>query len=94
MVGFLASGWNVAAAKLAFKPPQWMWRHKGEGDMREVTTSDRLEIDAINRVGFANNAVGGQMDRLLRFAYTAQQGANDRRWKKFAETQAKKVLKS
>jgi len=90
MVGFLASGWNMAAAKLGFKPPQWMWRHNGDGDMREVTTSDSLLIEATNRVGFSGRAIK-QVDRLMRFAYSAQKAANDRRWKEFVESRAKKA---
>lgn len=93
LVGFLASGWNVAAAKLGFKPPQWIWRHAGEGSMREVSSDTRIVITATNKVGFASRAIN-QLDRLLRYAYRAQKDANDRRWQKFIEGQAKKALKS
>lgn len=93
MVGYLASGWNTAAAKLGAKAPAWIWRHSGEGDVRDVTTSDSVKIVATNRVGFASRAIS-QMQRVLNFAYKAQKNANDRRWKTFVETQARKALKS
>jgi len=92
MVGFLASGWNVAAGKLGITPPQWIWRHSGEGDVRDVTTSDSVKIVATNKVGFASRAIN-QLQRVLDFAYRAQKGANDRRWKAFIESQAKKALR-
>jgi hypothetical protein len=90
MVGFLASGWNSAAAKLGVKPPQWMWRHKGEGSIREAVTETSITITATNSVGFASKAIT-QKDRLLRFAYNAQKSANDRRWENFMATQAKRA---
>lgn len=93
MVGFLASGWNAAAAKLGAKAPAWIWRHNGDGDVRDVTTSDSVKIVATNKVGFASRAIN-QLQRVLDFAYRAQKGANDRRWKTFIEGQARKALRS
>lgn len=90
MVGFLASGWNSAAAKLGVKPPQWMWRHKGEGSIREAVTDTSITIMVTNSVDFASRTIT-QKDRLLRFAYNAQKGANDRRWEKFLITTARRA---
>ena len=53
-VGFLASGWNLAAAKLGLKPPAWIWRHSGPGAMEVNVTHQDIRIRATNAVRFAS----------------------------------------
>jgi hypothetical protein len=60
-VGLLASGWNAAAAKYGFKPPQWIARHGSRrGNAVEIDRKLGLRIRIENAVRFASEVTGMQ----------------------------------
>jgi len=60
-VGLLASGWNAAAAKYGFKPPQWIARHgTRRGSAVEIDRKLGLVIRIQNAVRFASEVTGMQ----------------------------------
>lgn len=67
-VGYLAAGFNAAAAKVGYKPPAWIWRHRAPGSMKLRTSTRGIRIKATNRVGYA--------PRIVRIDAKVQSGIN------------------
>jgi hypothetical protein len=60
-VGLLASGWNAAAVKYGFKPPEWIARHgTRRGNAVEIDKKLGLVIRIKNAVRFASEVAGMQ----------------------------------
>lgn len=54
-VGHLAAGFNRASARVGYKPPAWIWRHKAPGDVMLRVTSRGIYFRATNRVRYASS---------------------------------------
>lgn len=54
-VGNLAAGFNRASARVGYKPPAWIWRHKAPGDVVLKVTSRGIYFLATNRVDYASS---------------------------------------
>lgn len=76
-VGLLGAGWNRAAQKLGYNPPQWIKRHgEGRGDCTISLSGERMRIRVTNDVPFAgtvknihrrvNQAIAGQAEAMRR----------------------------
>lgn len=89
LVGFLASGWNHAAATLGVKPPAWVWNNEGPGSIAIEIGATSIRIVAINEVKYASGI--GQLRSRLQWAVNQQQRAIERRLKRFQQEQAKKA---
>lgn len=76
-VGHLASGWNVAAAKLGYKPPAWVWRNEGAGAIQIRVTDKDIRIRATNRVAFASEI--SMLNRRIQAALNIQRNKMERR---------------
>ena len=76
-VGHLASGWNVAAAKLGYKPPAWVWRNEGPGAITIRVTDKDIRIRATNRVAFASEV--SMLNRRIQTALNIQRNKMERR---------------
>lgn len=88
-VGFLASGWNVAAAKLGLKPPAWIWRHQAPGAV-DIRVSDKdIVIRATNQVHYASQ-ISRLRDRLQQ-ALNMQRQKIERQLKAFFEKAGSKA---
>lgn len=88
-VGFLASGWNMAAAKLGFKPPAWVWRHQAPGAV-DIRVSDKdILIRATNQVHYASQ-ISRLRDRLQQ-ALNMQRQKMERQLKAFFEKAGRKA---
>jgi hypothetical protein len=87
MVGFLASGWKSAAAKLGFSLPAWITRHSGSGGGQIKSSSTAIEVTATNSV---KNAPRLDMERRVQSAIDSQAAAMVRRIEHFAVKQAAK----
>lgn len=88
-VGFLASGWNVAAAKLGLKPPAWIWRHSGPGQMEVNVTDKDIRIRATNAVPFASEMF--KLRRRLQQALHMQRNKISRQLRHFMAKGAQKA---
>lgn len=88
-VGFLASGWNEASARLGIKTPAWVWRNEGPGGFKLVITETGIRISATNEVGFASS-IRDMHERVQR-AVNDQAATIERRFAKFMEERAKKA---
>ena len=88
-VGFLASGWNVAAAKLGLKPPAWIWRHSGPGQMEVNVTDKDIRIRATNAVPFASEM--SKLRRRLQQALHMQRNKINRQLRHFMAKSAQKA---
>lgn len=89
MVGFLASGWNEAAARLGVKPAAWIWQNEGPGDLQITITDKSIRIIATNKVKYASSI--GQLRSRLQWAVNQQGRKIERRLKRFQEEQAQKA---
>ena len=87
MVGFLASGWKAAAAKLGVSLPAWITRHAGSGGGQIKSSSTAVEVTATNSV---KNAPSLDMERRVQSAIDSQAAAMVRRLEHFAVKQAAK----
>ena len=76
-VGHLASGWNIAAAKLGYKPPAWVWRNEGPGAIQIRVTDKDIRIRATNRVAFASEI--SMLNRRIQTALNIQRNKMERR---------------
>jgi hypothetical protein len=85
MVGFLASGWRSAAAKLGVSLPAWISRHSGSGGGMIKSTSTAIEVTATNSV---RNAPKLDMERRVQSAIDSQAAAMIRRVENFAVREA------
>jgi len=88
-VGFLASGWNVAAAKLGLKPQAWVWRNTGPGAMEVIVTDKDIQIRATNAVPYASEM--SKLRRRLQQALHMQRNKMERQLRHFLAKTAKKV---
>ena len=59
-VGYLASGWNAAAARFKVPTPSWVSGKGGRGSVAVTRASSRLDIRAANQVAYANDIAGMQ----------------------------------
>jgi len=89
MVGFLASGWNEAAARLGVKPAAWIWQNEGPGDLQIIITDKGIRIIATNKVKYASSI--SQLRSRLQWAVDQQRRKIERRLKKFHAEQAQKA---
>ena len=89
LVGFLASGWNEAAARLGVKPAAWIWKNEGPGAIRIDINATGIRIIATNEVRYASSI--SQLRSRLQWAVNQQQRTIERRLKRFQEDQAKKA---
>jgi hypothetical protein len=88
-VGFLASGWNVAAAKLGFKPPPWVWRHQAPGAVAIRVTDKDIVIRATNQVRYASQI--SNLRNRLQQALNMQRNKMERQLKAFFERAGKQA---
>lgn len=66
-VGFLAAGWNAAAAKLGTRLPAWITRHGTRFGSIEITLNDRgMFIRIANAVPYVGNISG--LERRIQWA--------------------------
>ncbi len=89
LVGFLASGWNQAAATLGVKPAAWIWRNEGPGDVQIIVTDSAIRFVATNNVKFASSI--SQLRSRLQWAVNQQRRKIERRLKTFHAEQAQKA---
>lgn len=89
LVGFLASGWNEAAARLGVKPAAWIWKNEGPGAMQIIVSDSAIRIVATNNVRYASSI--SQLRSRLQWAVNQQQRAIERRLKRFQDERAKKA---
>jgi hypothetical protein len=75
-VGWLAAGWNEAAAKLGVKPQQWIWRHAAPGSARVEVNDNGIKITATNAVNYASVS---DLERRVQYALDEQAAAMNRR---------------
>lgn len=59
-VGYLASGWNAAAARFKVPTPSWVSSKGGRGSVAVTRASSRLDIRAANQVAYSNDIAGMQ----------------------------------
>lgn len=71
-LGIAASGWNLAAAKLGVKPPEFIWRHGGAGGFQLLVTDQSIRIRMSNRVDFASKIPRMNWNRVIQNALNAQ----------------------
>ena len=89
LVGFLASGWNEAAARLGVKPAAWIWQNEGPGDLQITITESGIRIVMTNKVKYASSI--SELRSRLQWAVNQQRRAIERRLKRFHEEQARKA---
>ncbi len=53
-VGYLAGGFNAAAAKVGYRPPAWIWRHRSPGSVRLRVSARGIQFRATNAVDYAS----------------------------------------
>lgn len=80
-VGWLAAGWNDAAAALGLKPAQWIWRHPAPGAVVVDASAGGIRIVATNAVKYAGTM--NDLERRVQYALDQQAGAMDRRFAEF-----------
>ena len=88
-VGHLASGWNVAAAKLGYKPPAWVWRNEGPGAIQIRVSDKDISIRATNRVAYASEI--SMLNRRVQAALNIQRNKMERRLASFLKRNAKRA---
>lgn len=74
-VGYLMSGWRVAARKLGLNIPDWVANADGPSSGEIQITEDRLRIVASNEVSFASTRIP---DRRIQKAIDRQSGKMQR----------------
>lgn len=77
MVGWLAAGWNTAAAMLGLQSPAWISRHSAPGRGSIVVTDEGLRITLTNAVSFAREI--NDWERRVQYALAGQAAAMARR---------------
>ncbi len=89
-VGLLASGWNAAAEKLGYKPPQWIRRHGTDRGGVEITLGSGVFMVRIsNDVPFASAV--RDFPRRVQNALNQQAAAMEKRVKHFEEKNGKRA---
>lgn len=69
-VGYLAGGFNAAAARVGYRPPAWIWRHQSPGSV-VLRISDRgIRFRATNAVDYASQI--GVLERRIQKGINAQ----------------------
>jgi hypothetical protein len=53
-VGYLAAGFNAAAAKVGYRPPAWIWRHSAPGSVMLRVSERGIHFRATNSVQYAS----------------------------------------
>jgi len=76
-VGRLASGWNTAAARLGYEPPEWIWRNDGPGAIEIRVTKSDIIIRATNQVAWASEI--SMLEQRVQTALNIQRGKMERR---------------
>jgi hypothetical protein len=76
-VGRLASGWNTAAARLGYKPPEWIWRNDGPGAIEIRVTKSDIIIRATNQIPWASEI--SLLEQRVQTALNIQRGKMERR---------------
>jgi len=70
-VGKLAGGWNPAAQKFGWNPPQWIKRHGASPGSAKVSADDKaIKVKMINKVPYASRIDG--LEERLSFAVDMQ----------------------
>jgi hypothetical protein len=77
-LGKAASGWNMAAAKLGVKPPEYIWRHSGSGGFDVIVTDRSIRVKMSNRVDYAANIPRMNWGRVVQRALDKQAKLMDR----------------
>lgn len=80
-VGWLAAGWNEAAAALGIQPAQWILRHPSPGAVRVEVNENGIKITATNAVSYASATT--DLNRRVQYAVDEQAAAMDRRLQNF-----------
>ncbi|MFK5920909.1 MAG: hypothetical protein QM496_01915 [Verrucomicrobiota bacterium] len=88
-VGFLAGGFNTAAAKLGYKPPAWIWRHSSPGAVKIRVSGRGINVLITNKVKFAGNVKG--IERRMDFAMKTQSERMHSQVDYFLENAARKA---
>lgn len=76
-VGWLAAGWNQAAAALGVQSPAWIWRHSAPGRGEIIAQENSIIIRMVNQVSFAANIA--DFERRVQYALDSQAAAINRR---------------
>ena len=71
-MGYLAAGFNRAAARTGYKPPAWIWRHHSPGDVSLRVSARGIRFLATNRVGFASTV--DNLQKRIQAGVDAQAG--------------------
>ena len=74
-VGDSCSGWNEAAAALGYKPPAWIWNHKGSGGFVFTVTDSALVIRMTNAVPWIEKIPRMRWESKIQLALNLQTGA-------------------
>jgi hypothetical protein len=69
-VGYLAAGFNAAAAKVGYRPPAWIWRHHSPGSVSLRITDRGIRFLATNAVPYASKIA--ILERQIQKGITAQ----------------------
>ncbi|MHA1544630.1 MAG: hypothetical protein ACTSU8_05795 [Alphaproteobacteria bacterium] len=85
LVGFLASGLNIASARFGYKPPAWIWRHRSPGSVRVKISKKGMVIKMTNAIRFASNV--RDLERRFNWALERREKA----LKRLANQYAKKL---
>lgn len=80
-VGWLAAGWNEAAAALGIQPAQWIWRHPAPGAVRIEVNENGIRITATNAVSYASATA--DLNRRVQYAVDEQAATMSRRLDSF-----------
>lgn len=75
-VGWLAAGWNVAAAEMGIRPADWIWRHSAPGFVSKQVDHQMIRLIIRNEVSYASQA---EMQAKIQWAVNSQTGAMMRR---------------
>lgn len=84
LVGWLAAGWNFAAALLGARPAAWIWRHASPGSGQIVVNDQGVKIIMTNRVDYASAIK--DMTRRVQWALNTQADAMNRRAEQYLKT--------
>lgn len=69
-VGWMAAGWNQAAALLGYRPAAWIWRHSAPGAGTITVDEYGVRIKMTNKVQYASQV--GDMRRRVQYALDSQ----------------------
>lgn len=81
-VGYLASGWRVAAQKLGVTLPKWIRDADGPSTCTIAVSDTRIFIRATNEVYYAGLT---GLKRRIQFAIDAQTGKMQRQWEDYTK---------